>query len=89
MALGADPAAVRRLVVRQALVLGAIGLAAGLTVARAAGGVIAALLFGVGPADPVAIASGAALLAVVLLAAAYVPARRATRASPMALLHSD
>lgn len=59
-----------------------IGLAVSLIVARS----LASLLFGVGPTDPLSFAGVAPLLAVVALAACYLPARRATRIDPMQAL---
>jgi predicted permease len=89
MALGAQAADVRSLVVSQALRLGAIGLAAGLVGALAAARVIASLLFGVSPTDPVTFATVSAALLAVLVAAAYLPARRATRVDPMVALRTE
>ena len=89
MALGAQAADVRSLVVSQALGLGAIGLGVGLVGAVAAGRVIATLLFGVSPSDPMTIAGVCALLLAVLAAAAYLPARRATRVDPMMALRTE
>ena len=89
MALGAQAADVRSLVVGQAFRLGAIGLAAGLAGALAAARVIATLLFGVSSSDPVTFAAVCALLLVVLAAAAYLPAHRATRVDPVAALRYE
>jgi putative ABC transport system permease protein len=89
MALGAQAADVRSLVVSQALRLGVIGLLAGLAGAFAAARVIATLLFGVSPSDPITFAGVCALLLAVLAAAAYLPARRATRVDPMIALRTE
>jgi hypothetical protein len=90
MALGATPARIRALVVRQTLVIVsagvAIGLAGALTIAR----VMRSLLFGIGATDPLTFASIPVLLALVALVASYVPARRAARIDPMlALRHEE
>lgn len=86
MALGAAARDVRALVLGQVgrLVLagGLVGVAAALAVGRAA----RSLLFGVGAADPAAIAVAALVLAGVGLAAGYVPARRAARVDPVRAL---
>ena len=89
MALGAQAADVRSLVVSQALRLGGIGVVIGLAGALAAARVIATLLFGVSPSDPITLASVCALLLAVLAAAAYLPARRATRVDPMIALRTE
>jgi predicted permease len=89
MALGADAAGVaRRLAahgVRLVLIGGLIGVAASLVAARFLG----ALLFGVGTSDPVALISAPLVLGVAAWLAAYLPARRATRANPLAALRAD
>jgi putative ABC transport system permease protein len=89
MALGANAAGVRRLVVRDGAMLAVIGLAVGLTAALATTRVLAALLFGVEASDPAVFAIVAAALTAVALAASYIPARRATRIDPMIALQPD
>jgi putative ABC transport system permease protein len=89
MALGAQPAAVRSLVLSQALWLGVVGLAVGLAGALAATRVLGALLFGVSASDPATFGAVSAALLFVMLAAAYLPARRATRVDPMIALRAD
>jgi len=89
MALGAQAADVRQMIVSQALRLGAIGLALGLVAAWAATRVMASLLFGVGAGDPLTFAAVTAMLAAVLLVAAYVPARRATAIDPVVALRAE
>jgi putative ABC transport system permease protein len=64
------------------LVLGAI-------LSLLAGRVLAAVLFQVSPADPLVLGSASALLAITTLLACYVPARRATRVSPLQALRTE
>jgi len=89
MALGAQAGDVRSLIAVQALALGAIGIGLGLAGALAATRALRSLLFGVGTADPATLAGVCALLAGVVAAAAYLPARRATRVDPMVALRTD
>jgi predicted permease len=78
MALGARPADIQRLVLREGLTPVAAGLAAGIAIAVALSRAFRSLLFEVGPGDPLTLAGVAALLGLVAAAACYVPARRAT-----------
>jgi putative ABC transport system permease protein len=80
---------VRRLIVSQALMLGATGIGVGLAGALAATRVLQSLLFGIGATDPATFAGVCALLAGVVAAAAYFPARRATRVDPLLALRTD
>jgi predicted permease len=89
MALGAGPERVRRDVLSRALSVIALGGAAGLLGALASSRVLAGLLFQVQPADPVALGAACLLLGLVALAAAYLPARRATRVDPAIALRSE
>jgi ABC-type antimicrobial peptide transport system permease subunit len=82
MALGADPAAVVRMVLSESGLLLIAGVLAGLGLATAASRYAATLLFGIGPADPVSFAASAGVLAIVSLLAAWIPARRASRVTP-------
>jgi putative ABC transport system permease protein len=83
MAVGADAGRVRSMVLAQALRLAAIGGALGLAGAFLASRVVETLLFGVTPFDAVSYAAATAALAVVVLAAAWWPARRASRLNPV------
>ncbi len=82
MALGADLGAVRRLVLRQGVLLTTLGVGLGLTCAFFLTRLMSSLLFGVNPTDPVTYAAVALLLASIALLACYLPARRASRVSP-------
>jgi predicted permease len=89
MALGASARQVRALVVREVAAIIVIGLATGLGAAYAAGELVKSVLFETPPADPWIFASAAAALGVIALAAAYVPARRATGVDPMIALRYE
>jgi putative ABC transport system permease protein len=89
MALGAQGRTVVGLVVRQAMTLVAIGLAAGTIAARFLSQTLTKMLFGVGPTDPATFAAVAVLLAAVALLASYLPARRATRVDPIVALRAE
>jgi len=89
MALGANTADVLRLILRQGMALTGIGLAVGLVAAVAATRLVASMLFEVKPGDPATYAGVAALIAVVSLAASYIPARRAARVDPVSALRQD
>jgi ABC-type antimicrobial peptide transport system permease subunit len=82
MALGGTRAQVVRLLVRDGAIVIAAGLAAGVLAARWLAQALVGLLHEVTPADPVAVVSVAALLSIVGLIAAYLPARRATSVDP-------
>jgi len=89
MALGARPADVVGIFVRQGLILAGAGVAIGLLGAAAATRLLQSWLYGVTPFDAATfVASGGALL-VIALAAAYWPARRAARVDPLIALRTD
>ncbi len=89
MSLGASRAQVLALVLRQGLTLAAIGLAVGLIGAILLSRLMTGLLYGVQPTDPVTYVGVGALLLLVAVAAAYVPARRATRVDPIVALRYE
>lgn len=89
MALGARPADVLLQVVRQGMVLVAVGVAAGALVAAAGSRVLSGVLYGISAVDPIAFAGAALVLALVALAANYVPAARAARLDPLAALREE
>jgi putative ABC transport system permease protein len=89
MALGAARAQVVGLVVRQSALLTVAGLAIGLLGAAMLSRYLEGLLFGVTPLDPVTFTAAAVLFALVALAAAYGPTRRATRVNPLVALRSE
>ena len=87
MALGAAASDVVLLVVRQAMIPVAAGMALGLVGAILGAGLLSSQLFGVRSNDPWTFLAVAALLAVVALAASYFPARRISRVDPKASLY--
>ncbi len=89
MALGAERRSVVGLVVGRGLALTAAGLAIGIGVAAAATRLLAGLLYGVRPTDPLTFAAIAVLLAATALAASYLPARRAAGVDPLDALRRE
>jgi predicted permease len=89
VALGARRASIRALVLRQGLRLLGTGLAIGVLGAWSASRVLARLLYGVSPDDPVTFVAAATLLSIVAIAATIIPARRATLVDPMVALRCE
>lgn len=89
VALGAEPAAIQRLVVVQSLRVVAIGITLGVLGALAVSGILRSLLYEVTPRDPQTLAGVAILLLVVALLAAFIPARRAARVDPVLALRAE
>src|SRR5262249_53422151 len=89
MALGAPRAGGLRLIVREGMPVGAIGIAAGLAGALAFSRVLSTLVFGVEVRDPLTYGAVAAMLALVALAACVIPARKASQVDPMIALRYD
>jgi predicted permease len=89
MALGAQKSDVLHLVMRESMVLVAIGIAAGLATALAASRFVTAMLYGLPPTDPLAIAGATAMMIAVSALAGYLPARRAAGVDPMVALHYE
>jgi ABC-type antimicrobial peptide transport system permease subunit len=77
------------MILRQGLTLALAGIALGTAEAAALTRVMGDLLFGVSPTDPLTFVGASALLLAVASAAAYLPARRATRVDPMIALRSE
>jgi predicted permease len=89
MALGASGGGILRLILREALVLLGIGLVVGAGLALAAARTAASMLFGVKSYDPATLTFAIVTLALVAVAASYIPARRAAGVDPMVALREE
>jgi predicted permease len=89
MALGAESGDVLGLVVRQGMILTAIGLVVGVFGGYALARLMAMLIYGISPTDVIAFLVAAMILSAISLLATYLPARRATRVDPMVALRVD
>jgi putative ABC transport system permease protein len=89
IALGAEPGSIIRMVVASGARMVITGATAGLAAALALSGLLKSLLFGIGPRDPLTFIVAPAIFVAVALVAAYVPARRAARVSPMEALRTE
>lgn len=89
LALGADPASIMRLILREGLGLAAAGCAIGMLGAYVAGRTLSGFLYGVTAWDPPTMGAVATLITVIALGACVVPGRRAAGEDPAAVLRSD
>jgi putative ABC transport system permease protein len=89
LALGASGDRVLRDVVGRGVRLTLVAVAIGLVFAVAMGRLASAVLFGVTPIDPLSLAGAAVILAIVSIAACYIPARRASRVDPVVALSQE
>jgi predicted permease len=89
MALGARRGNVLWLIMREAVWLVLIGVAVGLPVIMMTTRLVSTLLYGMQPNDPVSLGLGTAVLFVIAMSAAYIPARRATRVDPLVALRYE
>jgi len=89
MALGALPANVVGIVMREVMLLVVLGVGIGLAAAKAATRLVSTLLFGLTPTDPLTIALATLLMIGVAALAGYLPARRASRIDPMVALRCE
>jgi putative ABC transport system permease protein len=89
MALGASRTDVGRLVFRRGAAILAIGAVGGLAACSVAGPLLAHLLYGVSPRDPLGLLTGPVVLGAIALLAIWLPARRAMAVDPMTALRSE
>jgi putative ABC transport system permease protein len=89
VAIGADPARIVRLFVRQGILMLLAGLALGVPAALLGGRLIQSQLFGVTPGDPVVLGAAAASFSVAVLVATWWPARRAAATDPSIALRAE
>ena len=89
LALGAQPGLVIWLVMREVLLLLAIGLAVGIPAAMALGGYVSSQLYGIEPRDPWIAGSTVIVLSLVSAAAGLIPAHRASRIDPILALRHE
>ena len=74
---------------RESMILVGIGIAVGLATALGASSFVKALLFGLPPTDPLALAAAMIVMVIVSGLAGYLPARRASKVDPMVALHYE
>src|SRR5438045_2843217 len=89
MALGAQPGAVLRMIMREGSMMLLSGIVIGLLLAAGTGKILSGMLYEVGALDPIAFTVAPLTLAVAALFATWLPARRATCISPMAALRTE
>jgi predicted permease len=89
LALGAQPAQVRGMILRESAWLAVGGIVAGLAAALLLTRAVKAMLYGIQPYDPVTLTAGVLLLLTVALAASWIPARRAAGVQPMEALRHE
>ena len=89
MALGARPNGVQWMIIREGIVMLAGGVVIGLLLAAATGKLLSGMLYQVGALDPIAFSTAPLVLGAATLVATWLPARRATRISPMTALRTE
>jgi ABC-type antimicrobial peptide transport system permease subunit len=89
MSIGATPWSITRMVVKEGLIVAALGVVIGGPLAFAASRLVASLLYGISPGDPKTIIAAATLFIVTSIAAAWLPAFRAARVRPVDALRQE
>ena len=89
LALGAEPASIRNMVIKQGMRLAVIGIAIGIVSSFGLTRLLSSFLFGVKPWDPLAFSLAPAILGIIALFAVWLPARRATRIDPITALRCE
>ncbi len=89
VALGATSRNISAMVIREGLAITAVGAALGIVAALTAGSVVASLLFGVTPRDPITLGGVVVVLAAVAMLASWLPARRAARVDPLVAMRGE
>src|SRR5262249_42371641 len=89
LALGASPVDAQKMILREGLVVTAVGVGGGLTLSLLAGKALASLLYKVSGVNPLVLLSATAVLAAASLLACYLPALRASRVDPMVALRYE
>lgn len=89
MALGAEPGAVQKMILREGLSMALLGVGLGLLLGLGLGQVLRSLLYGVSLADPLTFALAPAVLVVAAMLACWLPARRATKVNPLEALRAE
>ncbi len=89
LALGASPGDVMTLILKQGMILVAIGLLVGSVIAFSVGRLLQSQLLGINASDPLTFISVVVLLVAVALLACFLPARRATKVDPMLALRYE
>jgi predicted permease len=89
LALGAQPAQVRGMILRESTWLAAAGIVVGVAAALLLTRLVKSMLYGIGPYDPLTLSAGVLVLLTVALAASWIPARRAAGVEPMEALRHE
>ena len=89
LALGAEPASIRNMVIAQGMRLAVVGIVIGLASSFGLTRLLSSFLFGVKPLDPLVFTLAPAMLAAIALFAVWLPARRATRIDPITALRCE